>query len=213
MGFISWLEVVTWSEAWLDWKGIRGFFFDMHTSEMLLLVETGETTFDFNCVGTSSRSNILEVFSSSCLLLSGGDGTEWSNLGLDTQEGENLLGISLTTSCSHSSAILAAVLSSPAVRSNIAFSSSKTTISIAEFDFGGTSAESGRVEFTSDFLSLNSVGSDLEDYVKRVNYQEFFIRLSPRLPHLQKKPSDSNHDEHWVIKTELPNQILVINLL
>lgn len=127
----------------------------------------GETVLDFNCLGNSSLSSILEVFASSCLLLSGEDRTDWSILGLETQAGENVLGTSLTTSCSHSSAIEAVVLSSLFVRSSSGVSSSKSIASRTM-----TSEESGSFEFSSDVVSSSLGGSGLEYPCDGGKYQD-----------------------------------------
>lgn len=105
LNFINWLEFRPRSVAWRGcWNGIRGLFVGKHVSERLLLLTTGEDTFVFSFLGTSSLSNILEVFISSCLLLSAEDKTNVTVLALEIQGEECILGTSQMTSCSHSSA-------------------------------------------------------------------------------------------------------------
>lgn len=133
----------------------------MFVSEKLLFVTTAEVTFVFNCFGASSLSNILEVLISNCLLLSGDNITV---LGLEIQVGENVFGTSLTTSCSHSSAIDDAVLSSLIIglKSGHEDSASTAEVSIPQFDFKIISGESGWFELSSDVVSLGLGCIDLE---------------------------------------------------
>ncbi len=121
----------------------------------------GETAFVFNCLGTSSLSKILEVFTSSCLLLLGGDRTDWSNLGLEIQAGEHNFGASLTTSCSHSSVIWA--FFSSTIKLNCEDSSSTSSTSSPEIDRTISSEESGWVNFGLEVASLNVGGTDLQN--------------------------------------------------
>lgn len=127
---------------------------------MMLFVIMGESALFFNCLGISSLSKILEVFTSNCLVLSDVNRTDCSNLGLQIQLEEYIFGTSLTISCSHSSAIVAVALSSPAFTSNCGVPSAFAT-SIAEFDSAITSKESGSVKFSSELTSSNLGGIDL----------------------------------------------------
>lgn len=163
LNFINWLEFRLRSVAWRGCRnGIRGLFVGKHVSERLLLLTTGEDTFVFSFLGTSSLSNILEVFISSCLLLSAEDKTNVTVLALEIQGEECILGTSQMTSCSHSSAIDDVVLSSLTVRFNCGDSSSITILSIAQFGCTVTSEESCWFECSSDVASFHFGVTDLE---------------------------------------------------
>ena len=196
LGLISWLEVTPWSAAWLGCKGIRGFFIGMFVSEILLLMMLGETGFDYNCLGTSSLSSILVVFISSFLLFSGEDRirTDWSDLGLAIQVGEYFNGISLTTRRSHSSAIEAVVLSSPAIWSSCDISLSTTTKSTDEVDCAIASVESGLVESGSNVTSFSLGGTDLEYSCHQGSKYQKAFNILPFSPHVN---ADMVSQKRW----------------
>lgn len=151
LGLIGWLDGVPWSVPRTGWNGTRG-----------ALVGT-RGAFLFNSLGTSSLSSIRDVFTSSCLLLSCGDRTRRSYLGWKIQEGELILGASLTIRFSHSSVTRAeSRSSSPIVGSECGISSSMTTTFAVGFE--GTKAsseESYWVEFRSAVTSFKMGRIDL----------------------------------------------------
>lgn len=120
----------------------------------------GVTGFGFNCLGTSSLSSIFEVLTSSCRLMSIGDRTDSSTLGLDLEIKEgDFSGSSPTTNCSHSSAMEALV--SFSFRSCFEVSSSTTMTSAGAVDCGILSENLGWLEIGSGVALIRLGGTDL----------------------------------------------------
>lgn len=123
---MGWLKTITWLSVLLGPKGIKGFFTE-EIDTVWKLDNVGEAAFLFSCFGISSLSRIREVLSSSFPVLWGGDETSLCNFGLERQAGEDIFGISNTTSCSHSSVIFAPSLPSAKMLSSM-FSSITSTL-------------------------------------------------------------------------------------